>query len=197
MSQQINLLIEKLRRPAISAERALVALSLLLAASLTYAMIERNKTSKVQDAVKSGETRLVGERASVKAMEDRLANRPKPDELNKEVAYLTDLATNKQKVLEELRSGGAGSEAGYYDHLVALSKVSENGVWIMGVNITDAGSRMVIEGRALTPDAVVRYAQRLNEQFAPFGVKFSTMEVTSLAISNDKTVMPVVKFILR
>ena len=197
MSQQINLLIEKQRRPTISAERSLIALALLLVASLTYAMVERNKTSKVQDAVKTGEARLKGERASLKAMEDRLAHRPKPDSLNAEVAYLSEIAANKRQVLQELRAGGIGSEAGYYDHLLALAKVSENGVWVVSVNISDSGKRMSVEGRSLTPEGVVRYAQRLSEQFGPFGVKFSALEVSSQPTGGSRGVLPTVKFVLR
>jgi hypothetical protein len=197
MSQQINLLIEKTRRPVISAERSLIALALLLLASLTYAMVERSKTSKVQDAVKSGEARLKGEQASLKAMQDMLAQRPSPDALNAEVAYLGELAANKQRVLQALRAGGMGSEAGYYDHLLALAKVSENGVWVVSVSIADSGTRMRIDGRSLTSEAVVRYAQRLSEQFAPFGVKFSTLEVSSLPITGERGVLPAVSFILR
>jgi hypothetical protein len=197
MSQQINLLIEKARRPIISAERSSIAIALLLLASLAYAMVERNKTSKVQEAVKSGEARLKGEQASLKALQDRLAQRPSPDALNAEVAYLGDLAANKQRVLEELRKAGMGSQGGYYDHLLALAKVSENGVWIVTVSITDSGTRMRVDGRSLTPEAVVRYAQRLSEQFAPFGVKFSTLEVSSQPITGERGALPAVSFVLR
>jgi hypothetical protein len=197
MSQQINLLIEKQRRPVISAERSLIALVLLLVASVAYAMVERNKTSKVQEAVKSGEARLKGERASLKAMQDSLAQRANPDELNVEVAYLAELAANKQRVLQELRLGGAGSEAGYYDHLLTLAKVSENGVWVTNVSISDAGTRMTIEGRSLNSEAVIRYSQRLNEQFAPFGVKFSTLEVSQQSLGTERNALPVVRFVLR
>jgi hypothetical protein len=198
VTQQINLLIEKQRRPVISSERALIALGLLLVASLAYAMVERNKTARVQEAVKSGEARLVGERASVKAMQDKLAERPNADQLNAEVAYLNELASNKQRVLQELRVGGGGSESGYYDHLVSLAKVSENGVWVIGLSISNSGTRMAIEGRALSAEPVVHYAQRLNEQFEPYGVRFSTLEIASQSVTNDRgSTVQIVKFSLR
>ena len=197
MTQHINLLIQKQRRPAISAERTIIALGLLLAASVTYAFIERNKTAKVVESVTKGTAQLAKEKASLAALEQQLAKRPKPGELEAEVAWLKELAANKQRVLEALRTGSGGSDSGYYAHLVALARISENGIWLNNVRISDAGKSIVIGGSSLNPDAVLRYAQRLNEQFAPFGAQFSTVEISTPAPSGPNTGPSIVHFNLR
>jgi hypothetical protein len=179
VTQQINLLIQKQLTPKVSAERTLIALALLLAASLTYAFIERRQTSKVVETATRGAAQLTAQKAAVKMLEKRLAQRPKGDELNAEVTWLRELAANKQRVLETLRAGTGGSDAGYHAHLVALARVSENGVWLNSLRISDAGTKVILAGQSLSQEAVIRYAQRLNEQFAPFGAKFTSLDITA------------------
>jgi hypothetical protein len=179
MTQQINLLIQKQVKPRVSGERALIALVLLLAASLTYAFLERRTTSKVVESADRAAKQVASQKAAVKLLEERIAKRPKGDELNAEVAYLRELAASKQRVLETLRAGTGGSDAGYHAHLVALARVAENGVWLSGLRISEGGTKVSVIGRSLTQEGVIRYAQRLNEQFAPFGAKFTTLDITA------------------
>jgi hypothetical protein len=195
MTQQINLLIQKQLKPRISAERAIIALVLLLAASLTYAFIERRQTSKIVESADRGAKQLVAQKAAVKLLEQRIATRPKGDELNAEVAYLRELSASKQRVLEALRAGTGGSDAGYHGHLVALARVSENGVWLSGLRISEGGTKVSVTGRSLTQEGVIRYAQRLNEQFAPFGAKFTTLDITAPTAAPGMP--PVVGFTLQ
>jgi hypothetical protein len=179
VSQQINLLVKKQERPAVSAERTSIAIALLLAASITYALVERKQTAKVVDSANRMQAQVASQKAALKTLEEKIAGRPKGEELATEVAWLRDVAAGKHRVLEMLRAGSGGSESGYHAHLVALARISENGVWLSQVQISEAGTRISVAGGALDPDAVVRYAQRLNEQFAPFGAKFTTLEMTA------------------
>jgi hypothetical protein len=77
MSQQITSSSEA-TPPGISSERALIRPRAPAAASLTYAMIVRNRFQQLQDALKSGEARLVGRKSCDQGMEARLAQRAKP-----------------------------------------------------------------------------------------------------------------------
>jgi len=195
VSQQINLLVQKQRRPAVSAERTAIALALLLAASITYAFVERNKTAKVIESVKQSEAQVAKEKTSLKALEQKLAERPKPDALAAEVSYLKEVAANKRRVLEALRSGSGGSESGYHAHLVALARISENGVWLDRVQISNAGKSIVVAGSSLNPEAVLRYAQRLNEQFAPLGARITTVEIAAAGPAGPaRGLPPIVNF---
>lgn len=195
MTQHINLLIPKQVRPAVSAERTLIALGLILAASLTYAFIVRKDTSKVVEKANVAEAQLAAQKKAVKALEQRLAQRPKGEELNAEVAWLREVAANKQRVLEALRAGSGGSEAGYHAHLVSLARVAENGVWLNGVRISEAGTKVIVSGHSLTQEGVIRYAQRLNEEFAPFGAKFTVLDITAPATAPGMP--PMVAFTLQ
>jgi len=76
-----------------------------------------------------------------------------------------------------LRSGGGGSE-GYSGHLTTLARISEDGVWLTGVKIGNAGKTVSLAGRSLRHESVLRYAQRLNEQFSAYGVQFTAVELT-------------------
>ena len=197
MSQQINLLIQKQRRPAVSGERTAIALALLLAASLTYAFVERNKTAKVFETLKRTQAQVAKEKVSLKALEQKLAERPKPIQLAAEVAGLREIAANKRRVLETLRTGIGGSESGYHAHLMTLAKISENGVWLDRVQISNAGKSMMVAGSSLNPEAVLRYAQRLNEQFGPIGAQFTTVELsTPFSADPARGLPPIVNFTL-
>ena len=195
MTQQINLLIQKQVAPRVSAERTVIAIVLLLAASLTYAFIERRQTSKVVETADRVAKQVAVQRALVKTLEEKIAKRPKGDDINAEVAYLRELAASKQRVLETLRAGTGGSDAGYHAHLVALARTSENGVWINNMRISEGGTKVSVSGQSLTQEGVIRYAQRLNEQFAPFGAKFTTLSITAPAANPGMP--PVVGFTLQ
>ena len=177
MSKQINLLAQEQTAPELSALRALVGLGLMLAAFLVYAGFAWFGNARLEDTVVQGNEQLATEKAAVKALEQKLGARPKMAEIVAQIDALKARAGESQEILKLLRGGAGGSE-GYSGHLTTLARISEDGVWLTGVQIGNAGKTVSLAGRSLRQESVLRYAQRLNEQFSAYGVQFNAVELT-------------------
>ena len=179
MSKQINLLALARAQagPEFSALRALSGLGAMLAAFLGYAAFAWIGAAPLRDAAADSDAKLAAEKATVRALEQKIAARPKLADIVAQIGALKAQADESQQILNLLRSGGDGSE-GYSGHLTTLARISEDGVWLTGVKIGNAGKTVSLAGRSLRQESVLRYAQRLNEQFAAYGVQFSAVELT-------------------
>ena len=183
MSQQINLLSQVEPAPGLSAIRALSGLGILLAAFLGYAVFAWFTTTRLAETAAQGSAQLAAEKAALKALEEKIAARPKPADIDAQLGALKAQAAESQQILSLLRGSGGGSE-GYAGYLTILAQVAENGVWLTGVKIGNMGKTVDLAGRSLRQESVLRYAQRVNEKFSAYGVQFSAIELTLDAVKD-------------
>lgn len=177
MSKQINLLARAQAAPELSALRALIGLGVMFAAFLGYAAFAWFGTARLEDTAAQSNAQLAAEKAALRALEQKLGARPKLADIVAQIDALKAQAGESQEILNLLRSGGGGSE-GYSGHFTALARISEDGVWLTGVKIGNAGKTVSLAGRSLRHESVLRYAQRLNQQFSAYGVQFGAVELT-------------------
>lgn len=177
MSRQINLLVQAQAAPELSARRALIGFGVFLAAFLGYAAFAWLGTARLGDSVVQGNTEQAAQKAALQALEGKLGERPKLADILAQIEALKAQAAESQEIVNLLRSGGGGSE-GYSAHFAALASISEDGVWLTGVKIGNAGKTVSLAGRSLRHESVLRYAQRLNERFSTYGAQFTALELT-------------------
>jgi hypothetical protein len=94
-----------------------------------------------------------------------------------EVAFLRPRAQAATELVAGIRNGQAGSAEGFARLLAVLGAQAGNGVWITGVEIGKGAKEMVVTGGAERHEAVVQYARRLNEAYAPYGLQFRSVEL--------------------
>ena len=92
-------------------------------------------------------------------------------------ASLTQRLQAAQKMLADLPPELVNGVHSYAGHLRALAMLANDGVWLTGVNIEDAGRRFTIQGRALHKQQVLVYTRRAAEKFAPMGIVFSSLSI--------------------
>ena len=184
MSQQINLLGQVQAAPALSAKRALIGLGMMFALFLGYGVFAWFATARLAETAEQGNSQLAAEKAKLKTLEQKIAARPKLADILAEIAALKAQAVESQQILNVLRDGGGSSE-GYSGYFTTLARVTEDGVWLTGVKIGNAGKTVSIAGHSLRQESVLRYAQRLNEKFSDYGVQFGAMELTPEAVKAD------------
>ncbi len=177
MSQQINLLVHEQRAPALTALRALIGLVVMLVAFLGYGAYAWLGTARLGDTVAQSNAQVAAEKATLQALEQKLGARPKTADLDAEIKALTAQAAESQEIVNLLRSGGGAGSEGYTGHLTTLARVSEEGLWLTSVKVSNAGRTVSLAGRSLRHESVLRYAQRLNEQFSAYGVQFTALEL--------------------
>jgi Tfp pilus assembly protein PilN len=179
MSRQVNLLVREQGTPELSALRSLIGLGVALTMILAYSgygWISSRKSIELEDRANAA---LATDRAKLKDLEQKLGARPKLADIVAQIDALKAQAAESEQIINLLHTGGGGaSRDGYSGHLKALARISEDGVWLTSADIGNAGRAMRVEGHSLRADSVMRYAQRLNEQFSVYGAQFTALELT-------------------
>lgn len=171
MTQHINLLPaqqDQTRRVALQLVAPLAVVLLLLAAWWANGLREENQALLSEQAA----------RQELQQTRNRLDASMKVDSasLDKEIEALKPKAQAAQAVLSKFDT--LGRQQGFSEYFSHLASVSEPGVWLNKVEITQGGKALSLAGRALDKSAVLRYVKKLNTRFADTGLAFNTLEVT-------------------
>ncbi len=177
MSQQINLL-QRTRKPIGSALWAIAVLLVLLLALLVYDKVLRQQSAELRQQILAGERQLLQTKAALAAMGARSTANADSTGVSAEIDALKSRLALARQWGELISSGSLGSPAGYVQHFNTLASVPEPGLWLTSVQISDGGKLVNLGGRALQSEAVLRYAEKLNQAFGTQGVQFNSVEMT-------------------
>jgi hypothetical protein len=155
-----------------------VVLVVVLAMMVRASNLEHDlaHASAERDAAQMEMTRLAGQLASRK---------PDPG-LAAEVARLEQAVSGRQEVMSTLQAGVIGDMHGFSAHLTAFARQSFSGLWLTGLKVASAGQDVVLEGRAIRPELVPSYLQRLNGEKVMRGHAFAELEMHRLE-SKEKS----------
>jgi Tfp pilus assembly protein PilN len=173
MSRQINLLVQPRAAPRLSAIRALGGLVVLLVACVAYGAFTWSHTAKIGAQAEQARAQLAAERATRQSLQQKLDARPKAADITAQIDALGPQMAESQEVFTLMR----GTQ-GYANYLRTLARASSEGIWVTAVKIEQAGKTVTVTGRSLRNDAVLRYAENLNQQFGQHGVHFSALDLS-------------------
>lgn len=105
-----------------------------------------------------------------------------------------DLAGRKQ-VMATLGNGAIGDTKGFSEYLTAFARQSFDGLWLTGFSLSHSGRDVVLEGRAVNPEAVPGYVRRLNRELIMRGHVFSELEMRRPEAAGTDKVTPAPRFI--
>ena len=177
MSQQINLFspIFLTQKKHFSALTMAQALGLIVLGSLVffaYAYWQAQSTTKqAADTTR----RLALEQARLERIKTNYAPRSKSSVLQQEIARLETQMEARTAVLELLKGGEFGRTDGFSEYFRAFARQTVNGLWLTGFNIK--GNEMEIRGRALQPEQLPTYLQRLQREPTMQGKAFANLEI--------------------
>jgi Tfp pilus assembly protein PilN len=184
VSKQINLLGQVEAAPDLSAQRVLAGLGVIVAAFLLYGGFSWFQAAQLGGTLKQTTAELETEKAKVKDLELKLGARPKLANIIADINALKAQRDDSQIIMDLLR-GGASDGNGYSRQLTTLARISEEGVWIKSLTISPDGKSVKLSGWSLRGESVLRYAQRLNEQFSAYGVQFAAVELTPDPLAGE------------
>jgi hypothetical protein len=180
MSQQINLFnpIFLKQKKTFSAVNMLDALALLLvgvALFYAYASIETLNLDR-----QSVETARQYNQSKARLAEANTRYAPKKVDagLDAEVNNLQAQLNARKATLDNLGIGLLTNSASYAEYMRALARQSLAGLWLTGFKVGKGGAEMEISGRALQPELVPSYIQRLNQERAMHGRAFDSLSMT-------------------
>ena len=191
MSQEINLLPSVAPRKAFraaSAQGAAAGIGAAAVLAVLLAAYENHLLQAVQREAQGVERAVKEARAAYeKAAAERGARKPdaSPDV---KLAELEAQLHGRQQVLEALQSGAVGTTAGFSQHMLALSRQTMAGVWLTAFDFAAGANEVTLTGRALSPDLMPTYLQRLTQE-APFqGRRFASMVISQPARGGEAEV---------
>lgn len=180
MSQQINLYNEAFARKRDLSSlsglatawgiAALVVIVALLTTAVRTSNVRHNlmQESQVRDAAQTEMTRLASQ----------LTARKSDPGLAAELVRLENGIASREEVMSTLHAGVIGDMQGFSEYLEAFARQSFSGLWLTGLKVASAGQDVVLEGRALRPELVPDYLQRLNREKVMQGHSFAELEMS-------------------
>src|ERR1700690_2562901 len=180
MRQQINLFnpIFLKQKKTFSAVNMLDALAVLLvgvALFYGYASIETLNLDRqsVETARQYYQSKMRLSEASA-----RYAPKKADAALAAEAETLQAQVDARRATLRDLGGGAPGGGAGYAEYMRALARQSIAGLWLTGFSVGKGGVEMEISGRALHPELVPTYIQRLAQEQVMHGRAFDSLSMT-------------------
>jgi hypothetical protein len=180
LSQQINLYNEAFARKRDLSSlsglatawgiAALVVIVALLTTAVRTSNVRHNlmQESQVRDAAQTEMTRLASQ----------LTARKSDPGLAAELVRLENGIASREEVMSTLHAGVIGDMQGFSEYLEAFARQSFSGLWLTGLKVASAGQDVVLEGRALRPELVPDYLQRLNREKVMQGHSFAELEMS-------------------
>lgn len=86
-------------------------------------------------------------------------------------------AASLTKIMAVLTQGDVGNTIGYSGTMQALARQIGSGLWLTGFDITNAGTEVSLRGKALVPDLIPAYLNRLKREPVIRGLQFSALEI--------------------
>ena len=179
MSQNINLFTPAFRQQRRLLTLATVAqcLGLTLVALFGYYAYVQQQVGGLTAELGSAEPVLRSQRSFMEKLKDK-ATAPKPDaKLEDEITQLETQLKFARESMGALKGGAFGNQQGFAEYLRAFSRQSVYGLWLTGFTIAGSGE-LEIRGRALSPDLVPSYIQRLNREEVLAGRSIARLEMS-------------------
>lgn len=188
MAQQINFYRARFRKQQANLPSAalLKAGSGAVALLLLFGLFTVWRTSALRSELRDLEEQQATARTSLEEMGRRLSAQAGDPRVMDETSKLQALISSPQPVRELLTKDLFGSQEGYSGFFTALARQSEPGVWLTRVDIVGANKDIEIRGRAVAPDRVPRYLQRLSREKSMDGLEFDVFQIGQPGAQNTE-----------
>jgi hypothetical protein len=179
VSQQINLFnpIFLKQKKIFTAVHMAQTLGLVTAGALLLSAYGAVKNSQLAEHAAAGKAAVTAAEARLAKVTAEFPPRQKSKELEGDVARMQGELQSLREVQSVLERGELGNTSGYSEYWRAFARQSVHGVWLTGITVVGAGKEVGLEGRALQPELLPGYIQRLTREPALQGKTFGSMEI--------------------
>jgi hypothetical protein len=179
VSQQINLYNPAFehKRDLLSLSGATAAWSLAAGLVIVVMLVMSMRTSNLESELARASAERDAALSEMNRLSGQLASRKSDTRLAAEVAQLEAEVSSRKEVMSTLQGGVIGDTTGFSQHLSAFARQSFSGLWLTGLKVSGAGQHVVLEGRAIRPELVPSYLQRLNREEVMQGHAFAELEM--------------------
>jgi Tfp pilus assembly protein PilN len=177
MSQNINLFNPAFRkqRQRLSLALVLQCLGIALAALFGYQYYLQQQVNGLTAELAATDKLLRTQSAFVDKLKEKAVPAVTEAQLDAEIVQLETELKIAEESITAFKGGAFGSQRGFAEYLRAFSRQSLGGLWLTGFSI--GGGELEIRGRALSPDLLPSYIQRLNREKALAGHHIARLEM--------------------
>jgi Fimbrial assembly protein (PilN) len=179
MSQNINLFTPEFRkkRQLLTLGLVVQCLGIVLAALFGYHFYLQQQVNGLSAELAVTEKLLKTQGGLVNHLKDK----PKPvmteAQIDAEISKLEAEVKGAGESLTALKGGALGSQQGFAEYLRAFSRQTVGGLWLTAFDIGGSGD-LEIHGRALSPDLLPSFIQRLNKEQVLAGRQIARLELS-------------------
>jgi hypothetical protein len=194
VSQQINLFnpVFLQQKKIFSARMMAGALLVLFAGVAALNLYGNMRLQALQKQADLGAAQLAQKQARLASVAAEFAPRQKNPAVGAELLDAERQLAALRDVSGVLERGELGNTQGYAEYFRALARQHVDGLWLTGVSITGAGIDIGVRGRALDPQRVPGYLNRLTSEPIMRGKAFGSLQIAQGAagsrIEDGKTV---------
>lgn len=178
MSQQINLfnpLFLKQKKYFSSLTMA-QALGLILAGCIAFYVYASIQLGMLKTDLDKSTKRMEEEGARLSRMSEQFALRSPSKQLMQDIQVMEARLKARQELISVLGSNVLGNTSGFSGYMRAFAREHVDGLWLTGFTLS-GGGEVSIQGRALRPELVPVYIERLGHEETLQGRSFAAMEL--------------------
>ena len=180
MSQQINLFnpIFLQQKKIFSSRMMAAALALLFVGTAALNAFGNWRVGVMQKEADAGAAQLQARQARLVTVTAEFPPRVKNPAVDAELAEAEGQLAALRQVSGVLERGELGNTQGYAEYFRALARQHVDGLWLTGVSIAGAGIDIGVRGRALDPERVPGYLNRLRREPVLQGKAFGSLRIS-------------------
>lgn len=179
MSQQINLFnpIFRKQKKYLSTVTIAQSLGLILFGGLLLSGYATYRSASLASDASIVDNQLKMAQSQLSRIDANYAPRQKNATLDEDIKKADAQLKSLQAVADILQKGELGNTKGYSTYLRAFARQIVDGLWLTGFNIYGAGNEIGLRGRALRPEMVPVYINRLKTESVMQGKSFSALQM--------------------
>ena len=179
MSQQINLFnpIFRQQKKYLSAVTMAQALGLILLGAVLLAFLAGYRSSRLAADAAAASSQLQAAQVQLAQVTTAFPPPKKSAALEAQIRKVEEEMVSLQKASDLLRDKKFGSTAGHAEYMRAFARQIVDGVWLTGFSIQGGGTEIGLQGRALRPELVPAYINRLKHEKVLQGKSFSSLDM--------------------
>jgi hypothetical protein len=180
VSQQINLFnpVFLQQKKIFSSRTMAAALLVLFAGVAAIDVYGKMRVQALQKQADAGTAQLAQKQKRLESVALEFAPRQKNPAVEAELAEAQTQLASLREVSGVLERGELGNTQGYAEYFRALARQHVDGLWLTGVSITGAGVDIGVRGRALDPQRVPGYLNRLTTEPIMRGKAFGSLSIS-------------------
>lgn len=179
MSQQINLFNPLfLQKKRIFPAAAMAAgLGVLAVGLLGLGVAAKVRTATLRAEADHGAAQLEQAQKRLATVNAEFAPREKDENVTAQLDQAQAELLALKEVSNTVKGGELGNVQGYAEYFRALARQSEDGLWLTGVSIANAGLEIGVRGRAMDPAMVPGFLGRLRNERVMQGKPVGNLQI--------------------